>query len=177
MSGSVYSWPSYRFFKRQVRWSDIPISFKSFLQFVVTHTVEEFSIINEAEVYICLELPCFLHDPMDVGNLTLASSKSRFYIWKFLVHVLLKSSLKDLAHNPTSMWNECNCTVIWTFFGITFLLDFNETWPFPVLWPLLSFPNLLAYWVQHFYGIIFQDLKKLNWNFITSTSFVRSDAS
>ena len=27
------------------------------------------------------------------------------------------------------------------------------------LWPLLSFPNLLAYWVQHFYSIIFQDLK------------------
>ena len=24
---------------------------------------------------------------------------------------------------------------------------------------LLSFPNLLAYWVQHFHSIIFQDLK------------------
>ena len=86
-----------------MRWSDIPISFKSFLQFVVTHTVEEFSIINEAEAYICLELPCFLHDPMDVGNLTLASSKSRFYIWKFFVHVLLKSSLKDFEHNLAGM--------------------------------------------------------------------------
>ena len=30
---------------------------------------------------------------------------------------------------------------------------------FPVLWPLLSFPNLLAFWVQHFHSIIFQDLK------------------
>ena len=28
---------------------------------------------------------------------------------------------------------------------------------FPVLWPLLSFPNLLSYWVQHFRSIIFQD--------------------
>ena len=30
--------------------------------------------------------------------------------------------------------------------------DCNENWPFTVLWPLLSFPNLLAYWVQHFTG-------------------------
>ena len=45
--------------------------------------------------------------------------------------------------------------VVWTFFGIAFLWDWNESWPFPVLWPLLSFPNLLAYWVQHFNSIIF----------------------
>ena len=49
------------------------------------------------------------------------------------------------------------CAVIWTFFGITFLWDWNENWPFPVLWPLLSFPNLLTYWVQHFNSTIFQD--------------------
>ena len=54
--------------------------------------------------------------------------------------------------------------------------DWNENWPFSVLWPLPSFANLLAYWLQHFHSIIFQDLKKLNWNSITSTSFVRSDA-
>ena len=45
------------------------------------------------------------------------------------------------------MWNECNCTVVWTFFGIAFLSNWNENWLFPVLWPLLNFPNLLAYWV------------------------------
>ena len=55
--------------------------------------------------------------------------------------------------------------------------DWNEYWPFPVLWPLLSFPNLLAYLVQHFHSIIFQDLKMLNWCCITSTSFVCNDAS
>ena len=55
----------------------------------------------------------------------------------------------------TSMWDECNCVVVWEFFGIVFLWDWNENWPFPVLWPLLSFPNLLAYWVQHFHSIIF----------------------
>ena len=49
------------------------------------------------------------------------------------------------------MWNKCNCMVVWTFFGIAFLWDWNENWPFPVLWPLLSFPNLLACWAlsQH----------------------------
>ena len=56
------------------------------------------------------------------------------------------------------MWDECNCAVVWAFFGIAFLWDWNENWPFSVLWPLLSFPNLLVYWVQHFLSIIFQDL-------------------
>ena len=51
-----------------------------------------------------------------------------------------------------------NCVVVWTFIGIAFVWDWNENWPFLVLWPLLSFPNLLAYWVQHFHSIIFQYL-------------------
>ena len=44
------------------------------------------------------------------------------------------------------MWDECNCALVWAFFGIAFLWDWNENWSFPVLCPLLSFPNLLAYW-------------------------------
>ena len=68
-----------------------------------------------------------------------------FYIWKFLVHVLLKPSMKDFEHNLASMWNKCNCTVVWTFFGIALFGDWNENWPLPVLWPLISFPNLLTY--------------------------------
>ena len=48
---------------------------------------------------------------------------------------------------------------IWSILCIAFLWDWNENWPFPALWSLLSFPNLLAYWVQHFHSIIFQDLK------------------
>ena len=104
-----------------------------------------------------LEFSCFFCDPADVGNLISGSSavsKSSLYIWKFWVHVLLKPSLKDFEHNLASMWKECNCMVIWTFFGIAFLWDWNENWPFPVLWSLLSFPNLLAYQVQHFNSII-----------------------
>ena len=66
--------------------------------------------------------------------------------------------LENFEYYFTS-WDECNCVVVWTFFGIAFLWDWNENWPFPVLWPLLSFPNLLAHGVQHFHSIIFQDLK------------------
>ena len=37
---------------------------------------------------------------------------------------------------PTSIWDECNCAVVWAFFGIAFLWDWNENGPFPVLQPL-----------------------------------------
>ena len=87
-----------------------------------------------------------------------AFSKSSLNIWKFMVHVLLKPGLDDFEHYFTSVWDEGNCAVVWAFFGVAFLWDWNENWPFPVLWPLLSFLNLLAYWVQHFHSIIFQDL-------------------
>ena len=82
-----------------------------------------------------------------------AFSKSSLYIWKFSVHILLKPSLKEFEHYLASMWNKCNRAVVWTFFDIALLWDWNEKWSFPVLWPLLSFPNLLAYWVQHFNSI------------------------
>ena len=41
---------------------------RNFPQFVVIHTVKVFSIVNEAEVDVSLEFPCFLHAPMNVGN-------------------------------------------------------------------------------------------------------------
>ena len=43
--------------------------FKSFLQFVVIHTVKGFGTVNKAEMNVFLELSCFFHDPADVGNL------------------------------------------------------------------------------------------------------------
>ena len=75
-------------------------------------------------------------------------------IW-YLVLLPYKSSLENFEHYFDSMWNECNCAVVWTFFGPALLWDWSEKWPFPVLWPLLSFPDLRAYWVQHFNSIIF----------------------
>ena len=154
---TVASWCAYRFIKRQVRWSGIPISFRIF-QFIVIHTVKGFGIVNKAEVDVFLELSCFFDDPEDVGNLISGSSafsKSSSNTWKFTVHVLLKPGLENFEHYFTSVWDECNCAVVWAFFGIAFLRDWNENWRFPVLWPLLSFPNLLAYWVQHFHSIVF----------------------
>ena len=80
--------------------------FKNFPQFVVIHTVKGFSVVNETEVDVFLEFPCFLCDPVDVGNLisgTSAFSKSSLYIWKVSVHVLLKSSLKDFEDDLAAM--------------------------------------------------------------------------
>ena len=65
---------------------------------VVIHTFKGFGIVNEAEVGVFLEFSSFFYDPMEVGNLTSGSSafsKSRLYIWKLLVHILLKASLED----------------------------------------------------------------------------------
>ena len=70
------------------------------------HTVKGFSVVNEAEVDVFLKFLCFFYDPMDVGNLisdSSAFSKPSLYIWKFLVHVLLKASLKDFEHYFASM--------------------------------------------------------------------------
>ena len=146
---TVASWPAYRFLRRQVRWSGIPISWRIFHS-LLWSTQSVFGIVSKAEVNIFLELSCFLDDPMDVGNLISgysAFSKSNSNIWKFRVHVLLKPGLENFEHYFASVWDECNCAVVWTFFGIHFLWDWNENWPFPVLWPLLSFPKLLAYWL------------------------------
>ena len=130
---------------------------QNFPQFIVIYTVRGFGVVNKAEIDVFLELSCFFNDPVDVGNLISGSSafsKTSLNIWKFSVHVLLKPGLENLEHYFTSMWDKCNCVVAWAFFGIAFLRDWNEKWPFPVHWPLLSFPNLLAYWVQHFHSII-----------------------
>ena len=66
-------------------------------------------------------------------------SKSSLNIWKFTVHILLKPGLENFELYFASMWDECNCAVVWAYFGIAFLWDWNENWTFPVLWPLLSF--------------------------------------
>ena len=153
--------------------------FQNFPQFIVIHTVKGFGLVNKAEIDVFLELSCFFDDPVAVGNLISGSSafsKTSLNIRKFTVHILLKSGLENFEHYFTSVWDECNCAVVWAFFGIAFLWDWNEKWPFPGPWPPLSFPILLAYLVQHFHSIIFQDLEELNWNSITSTSFVHSDA-
>ena len=79
--------------------------------------------------------------PLPFLNPAWTSGSSQFtYCWNLAWRIL---SITLLA------W-EMSTNVVWTFFGIAFLWDWNENWSFPVLRPLLSFPNLLAYWVQHF---------------------------
>ena len=132
--------------------------FQNFPQFVVIHTVKGFGIVSKVEVGVFLELSCFFDNPTDVGNLisgSSSSSKISLNIWKFAIHVLLKPGLENSEHYFTREWDECNYAEIWVFFGIAFLWDWTENWAFLVLWPLLSFPNLLAYWVQHFHSLIF----------------------
>ena len=109
-------------------------------QFIVIHTVKGFGIVNKAETDVFLELSWFFDDPADIDNLISGSSafsKTSLIIWKFSVHVLLKPGLENFEHYFTSVWDECNCVVVSAFFGIAFLRDWNENWPFPVLWPLL----------------------------------------
>ena len=83
----------------QVVWySDL---FQNFPQLIVIHTVKVFGIVNKAEIDVFLELSCFFNDPVDVGNLISGSSafsKTSLNIWKFTVHVLLKSGLENFEH-------------------------------------------------------------------------------
>ena len=95
--------------------------FKNFPQFIVIHTVKGFGIVNKEEIDVFLELSRFFDDPTDVGNLISGSSafsKTSLNIWKFMVHVLLKPGLENFKHYFISVWDECNCVVVWTFFVI-----------------------------------------------------------
>ena len=108
-------------------------------------TVKGFSVVKEAEIDVFLKFSCFFYDQMDVGNLisgSCAFSKSSLYVWKFSVHILLKCSLKDFWALPC-----------WLVKWVQFCGSLNIPWhcpslglewklTFPVLWPLLRFPNL-----------------------------------
>ena len=117
----------------------IPISLRTFYNFIMIHTVKHFSVVNETEVDVFLEFPSFLYDPVNIGNLISGSSsfsKASFYIRKLLVHIMLKPSMQDFKHYHTSMGDECNCLMVSTFFSTTLFVNWDEDWPFPVLWPL-----------------------------------------
>ena len=77
--------------------------FQNFPQFIAIHTVKGFGIVIKAEVDVFLELSCFFDDPVDVGNLISAFSKSSLNIWKFTVHVLLKPGLENFEHYFTGV--------------------------------------------------------------------------
>ena len=129
---------------------------QNFPQFIVIHTVEGFGVVNKAEIDGFLELSCFFDDPEDIGNLISSSSafsKTSLNIWKFLVHVLLKPGLENFEHYFPSLWDECNCVVVWAFFGIAFIRDWIErdTRKAPPIWCMCVCyvpitPRLLCTW-------------------------------
>ena len=131
--------------------------FKNFPQFVVIHTVKHFWVVNETEVDVFLEFPCFCYDPMNVGSLISGSSaslKPNLYIgnsqfiycwslaWRILSIILLVCEMRTIARSLSILWH---CSLL----GMGWKLTFSN------LWPLLSFPNLLTYWMHRFNSIIF----------------------
>ena len=123
--------------------------FQNFPQFIVIHSVKGFGRVNKAEIDVFLELSCFFHDPADIGNLISGSSaisKTTLNIWKFRAHILLKPGLENFEHYFTSMWDECNCEVVWAFLGSNYLPFFGigmktdlfqscgHCWVFQICW-------------------------------------------
>ena len=154
---TIASWHAYRFLRRQVWWFGIPISWRIFHGSLWFTQSKSFSIVNEAEVDVFLEFSCvFMIQWMStIWSLVLlpflnpawtSGSVWFTYCWSLALRIL---SITLLACEMSV------CAVVWPFFGIVFLWGWNENWLFPVLWPLLSFPNFLAYWLQHFHSIIF----------------------
>ena len=139
------------------KWGGLVFPSLRIFQFVVTLTVKGFSIVNEAEVDAFFKKIYSLAFSMIQQMLTIWSLVPLPFLnpaWTSGSSRFTSSSLEIFEDYFASTWNGCNSVVVWTFFGITFLRDLNENWHFPVLWSLLSFPDLLVYRV-HFDSIIF----------------------
>ena len=142
----------------------------------MTHTFKYFSLVSEAEGDVFLEFPCFFCDPTDIVNLisgSCAFSKSTLYIWKFLVHILLKPRLKHFDHYLARMWNE------YSLFAYCTLFMYYPNYVF-LIWWVVGFCNL---WVINAFYL---RLNLCVWNFskysiftflISSASIVISSLS
>ena len=133
------------------------------------HTVKDFGVVNKVEVGVFLKPSCFFNDLMDFCNLISGSSAfstSSLNIWKFTVHILLKPYLENFEHYFASVWDECSCSVVWAFFGIAFLWDWNENsghcWVFQIYWHIkcaFTAPDLREFlFIMHVFVI---SLRKL----------------
>ena len=99
--------------------------FKNIPQLIVIHTVKGFNVVNEGEIDVFLEFPCFFYDPVNVGNLIsdfASFSKPRVYIWKFSAHIQLEASLYTCIYTTTG---KTIALRIWTFVGKVMSLIFN----------------------------------------------------
>ena len=148
--------------------------FKNFPLFVVIHTVQGFAIVNKTEVDVFLELSCFFCDPgmlaiwslvpLPFLNPAWTCGSSWFtYCWNLAWRTLsIRLPVHGVAKSQTWLTDFTSLHVKW----VQLCGSLNIPWHFPSLglewklifsslWPLLSFPNLLAYWVQQFHCIIF----------------------
>ena len=93
------------------------------------HTVKGFSVVNETEIDIFIEFPCFVYDSVNIGNLISGSSafsKPSLDIWKFLVCIMLKPSMKDFKHALTSKGDGCNRPMVRILFSTTLPRECDE---------------------------------------------------
>ena len=171
---TVVSLPAYRFLRRQIRWSGIPISFRIFHGLLRSTMLKAFPLsMKQKSMFSGIPL-------LSIWSKgcwqSFDFSKSSLYIWKFSVHILLKPSLKKFANYLVSMWNEHNCTVVCTFFRIDFLgnsmktnliLSCGHCWVFQICWQIECNTLTASY---------FRIFKELSGNSITSTSFVYHNA-
>ena len=132
--------------------------FQNFPQFIVIHTVKDFDIVNKAEIDFIFSGTLLLfwwsNRYLQLISGCSVFSKSSLNICKFAVHVLLMPGLENFEHYFTSLWDEFNSVVVWAFSDIAFGIGM-KTYVFQSCKPLLSFPDLLTYWMQHFLSIIF----------------------
>ena len=125
---TIASWPAYRFHQEAGKVIWYSHLFKNFPQFVVIYMVKGFSVVNQVEVGVLRNYLAFSVIQTDVGKFISGCSvfsKSSLHIWKFLVHILLKLSLEDFEYYFASIWNVCHWVVVWAFFGIASLWDWN----------------------------------------------------
>ena len=110
------------------------------------HTVKGFSVVNEAKVHVFLEFPCFLYDPMNVGNLTSGSSvfskpslytwSSQFtYCWSLTWRIL---SINLLACEMSTIVRYFEHSLALPFFGVGLKTDLFQScghcWVFQICW-------------------------------------------
>ena len=131
--------------------------FQNFPQFIVIHTVKGFDIVNIAEIdgsWNSLAfsvrqwmLAVWSLVPLPFLNPVCTSGSSQFtYCWSLAWRIL---SITLLACGIVQLYGNLNILWLCPSLGLEWKLMFL------VLWPLLSFPSLLAYWMQHLNNIIF----------------------
>ena len=95
-----------------------------------------------------------------------------------MVNVLLKPGLENFEHYFASVWDECNCVVVWTFFGVAFLWIGMKTnlfqscghcWVFQICWHIeCSTFTATSYRIWSSTGILSPPLALL-WCFLRPT--------